>query len=977
MFLKSLIIKGFKSFEKETVFNFENGIIGIIGSNGSGKSNIIDAIEWVLSTTSMSKLRSKNSDDIIFKGTDIYNPANMAEVTIIFDNVNKVFDIEYSEVELTRRVYRDKSSNEYYINNTRVPKKKIYDLISGTGIAKNSLSIISQGRIRDFIEKNSFEKRILFNEVSGISRYNNRKLKSLHDLDIIEKNYQIIFESGIDLKKNVPKLKKQAEKTNRKNKIIKILNKSEKNFYANKINKLKNKIKEIEKKTSIIDTNSNDVEEKLNLIYDKLQEKLKEHNLIIEKIDNLNYQKNKIDKNILIYDKIEGDIFKTSHSQNDFESQKNKLIKNIETHEIRKNILSKELKNIENKIIELRKKLSLFNDEESDINEKNRKLNQFKIKLLVTISSLEKKINVKNNYGFAAKTFLQYKKNFIGVYDTIGKLLKPNEKYYNAYEILSRGISDNIIIDNKEIGRKCINFLKKNDISRLVFVPINDIKPKTINYDFIIALKEQKGYIGTFNEFILTDDKFKIVNDYFFGNTILVDNLENAINISNFINNKYKIITIETDLIYPGGVLSGGKIDKSISFNITEEKKNISKLKLQVKTIDDEIRKISKFMDSNIFIEANNNINKCLVEKTRIVTEINSIDSNLYFFHNEYKNFTKKEYISNISTTEKQKIYDIGELKNKQKKIINNIMENLSFKQKIFQQKKIYENEYNDLKIQYGKILDLEKNKNFKIKEYKIIIGNYIDIITNKYQITEEYLLKHYLSKEKISQDVEKEIIRLNNELKKIGDVNPFAIDEYNKYKEKYDSWKKNVKDINDSKVNIKNVITELDNLTINKIKTFIDKINKIIPSIFKIMFNGGKIVLTFSNKNDIVNSGIDIKVLIPGKKITNLNLLSGGEKCLVTLAVLFAVLEYKMLPLCILDEADAELDENNIIRFLKYLKKFSKKTQFLIITHRNLSMEKCDYLWGIVMEEKGISKKIAVNINKFYNKNNKEINKL
>ena len=463
-----------------------------------------------------------------------------------------------------------------------------------------------------------------------------------------------------------------------------------------------------------------------------------------------------------------------------------------------------------------------------------------------------------------------------------------------------------------------------------------------------------------------------IVKNYFFANIIIVDNIDNAINISEFIENKYKIITLDGQIINPGGIMTGGHIIQAKD-NIPQLKNELQKLTVELDQNTQKIEQLGYKNDDPEINRINEEINNFNVMKTKYTSDIQYTRSNIERLRHEFEEFSGKEFSNELLDSLSTNIIDqVNEIK------INIEKNSLSHKNSLQSQKSLLSTT-STLTSELLELNDRFSKKHTQNEELKTSIGNqdvklenYISRLSADHHMTEEHALNNFLTELDDIEQTGIKVDELRSELDKIGSVNLDAIDEYKIEKEKYDNYNSSINEFNESQSRILESIDEMDKVVIDKFSDIIEKINEELSSSFSRLFGGGSAKLIYTDPDNILETGIEVKVHPPGKKVSNLNLLSGGEKSLVALSVLFAILKVKPIPLSILDEAESQLDIGNVVRFIEYVKSFEKQ-QFIVITHRPGTMEKCDVLYGVTMQQKGVTSLVKVTINeaeKYIDKN-------
>ncbi len=1183
MRLKKLEIQGFKSFADKTEIEIKDGIIAIVGPNGSGKSNISDAIRWVLGEQSVKNLRGSKMEDIIFAGTSKRKALGYSEVTITFDNKNGEIPLDYSEIAVTRRMFRSGES-EYYINKNSCRLKDVRELFMDTGVGKDGYSIIGQGRIEEILSNRPEDRRSIFEEAAGIVKYKSKKEEAERKLEKTEGNIirikDLIYELSNQLEtlevqaykancfttlynrlkelevnifiKDIKKINGQIEEINRKNSILKeefIKKTDERQSIENKFNLLKNNIDDLESKIEIcrnkdleilneLDKNQNQlaiIGEK-GRFYNKDLERLKgEKNNLNSRLKdietaNINLSKEKeilqeeynklfeeynektleVGKGLEILEENErnielekNNIIKIYNNSSDKRSELNSIISFNENIEKRISQLNKEISNmdtekklnidkhdelvnIENKLkeklLDLKDKLEKARKMESNnidaLDIVNKKINVNNVEIQSKNSSLRLLRNMEEDYeGYykgvrsllkAAKRESRLQEGLMGV---VAELINVDEKFERAIDISLGSNAQNIVTRTEEDAKNIIEYLKRNKLGRVTFLPLNIIKGNTL--DINSKDKDNFKIYGLGFELITFDKKYEGIFKFLLGRTIVIENIDYGIKFASKYNHSYRIVTLDGEVLNPGGAMTGGSHNTS-GISIISRKSRIEKLVEDIKELNKvheelekeknilldeqkdireniiELEKINKDTEYSI-LNTNNQKEKYMNEVVRLEEvikkskkEIDSLDIEI----NNYENRKKEllEVLSQLdkdSLNQKERIKDLTARYNEEKSLrenkvklvtdmkinlnlldskINNLQENLvknkseieninnllngkdesilsngdnieeivktkavldekikdlntmekdtknELDKLISDKNKFMENFYSEqemLKEINKLIMDIERDMNsndVKLARISVQLENYHKKLAEDYELTYEDALSHEVEIKNVQEAIV-EARKLKVEIKELGTVNLSSIEEHKNLKERLDFILKQHEDLINAKENLREVIKDIEDTMKNQFLLNFKNINDNFQEIFKILFDGGQAELIIENNEDVLNSGIEIRVQPPGKKLQSLTLLSGGEKSLTAVALLFAILKLKPSPFCILDEIDAALDEANISRYTNYLKTFCDDTQFVLITHRKTTMEIADILYGVSMEEEGISKLISVKL--------------
>ncbi|MGF7057250.1 chromosome segregation protein SMC [Brassicibacter mesophilus] len=1183
MFLKRLEIQGFKSFAEKTEIEFQGGITGVVGPNGSGKSNISDSLRWVLGEQSVKTLRGSKMEDVIFSGTAKRKPLGFAEVTLVLDNKDGSLPIDYSEVCVTRRVFRSGES-EYYINKNSCRLKDIRELFMDTGVGKEGYSIIGQGRIDDILSTKSEDRRNIFEEAAGIVKYKSRKEEAEKKLEKTKENLIRINDIISELEKQLEPLKQQSEKAREYLKLSDILKNLEVNLFIRDIDRLREEITHIEAQKTLVIEQLKFNEEKRNELenkYNKVKFEIDKMEETIENIQNSKYSiQSKIEKNEselnLSSEKIvflereaerneaEIDRFheqikaisiqkdKTKDYKQDLEAKIDKLdqelaLKTADLDKLTKDIESKE-KHIEEKKGDLIQFLNMMSDKKSKINslmsfnqsiekrisqiqdeidelneqEKCNKDNISNIdreivslKQALSKSNIDKAEKIKSRESLAnqldstqsnldsIKAKLQGKasnykllkemkeeyegyyksvKNVLlacknnrvlgnGVKGVVAELLNVDKDYERAIEVALGSSVQNIVTETQENAKNIINYLKKNNLGRVTFLPISSVNSRGLSTNER-KLIEENGALGVASELVTFDIEYKGIFEYLLGRVVVVNSIDDGIKISKISKHSFKIVSLDGDILNPGGSMTGGSYNNTTNLlgrerqikdledcieslnseqaiklrKINDIRQQLHKLDVSLSEIEDNINafnvKLAKLENTLGQYKENgkkniNLINRYMQEKVQLTSESNDSKTNIKALEEDLNKLRTQNDLTQDTIDEQVKYFEqqkiqkdtlqnanvevrvkiasfqqelkslastINRLDDEKSKILKDISAKQIDKDKsLIEINSIKENvlvlnenkrNYNEELLEYDiKLNELKTDKNNfmqafyteqeklndmnrKMNELQKSI-NALEVKHEKYNIQlenintrmwEDYEMTYQMAV-RFKQDIENitktqnEIKSLKNSIKSLGNINIDAIDEYEKVDERYNFMKMQKDDLIEAKDSLNGVIKDMDVKMKEQFMESFTIIKKYFSEVFIKLFGGGKADVFLQDEENILTSGIEIIAQPPGKKLQSLSLLSGGERALTAIALLFAILKTKPTPFCILDEIEAALDDANVYRYAEYLKEFSSQTQFIVITHRKGTMESVDSLYGITMEEEGISKLVSVKL--------------
>ncbi len=975
MYLKEIKISGFKSFADKTNITLDDKITCIVGPNGSGKSNIIDAVKWVLGEQSVKSLRGTNNmSDVIFAGSKSRSPLNLASVSLVFDNSDSYLKVPYTEISVTRKVFRS-GENEYYLNNEKCRLKDIYDLFLDSGMGKYAFNIISQGEVSKIISDSPLERRTIFEEAAGVLKYKRRKEEALKKLDKTNENLTRVKDIIKELEEQIEPLKIQSEKANKYLKIKENLEQIEIALIANDLEKLN--VLYHEQTKQIEDLTNEIIEKTTSITNDDIELENKK-----QELEKINENLTSLQQNLLLLTKEEE---KLNGEKNIIKERSKYDAEDVKVHENITNLKEQKL-SLNNKLLSIKTDLTILDNkikdnikESSNKNNEYVSLNNTKEEIKNKISSLENsisqteyKIKYLNDYienssfPMSVKRLLNNPK-LKGIHNTISKLIDVEEKYALSLEVALGGAKDYVVVDSPNIAKACINYLKENNLGRVTFFPLDVIKPRFIDNETLNELKTKEGFINVLANLVSYDEMYKNIVFNQLGNVLVINNIDNANIISKVINNKYKIVTLDGEIINVGGSITGGTIKKK---SIISEKYELENLLTKKELGEKEILSLKEKQEIILkdIKEKETTLYEIGKEKVLLTEEYNAKHENYNNLKDtldrvtlELNNLEDLEDNSIKSEEEKilEKYYEVL----KEKELVNKKLLLLTDdKEKVSSLIEEYQAKY---RLNNSNIRNLEeKKKTLEIDSSKMSVkmDNLLTILSETYQMTFEKAKANYVLEEDI--DVARKNVNIyKKELKEIGIVNLGAIEEYERVSKRYDFLTKQNNDLEEAITTLLKIINELDNVMEKEfIKTF-KEIEIEFNNVFKELFGGGYAKLKLTDESNILETGVNIEVSPPGKKITSISLLSGGEKTLTAISLLFAVLNIKKIPFCLFDEVEAALDEANVDRVGAYFSKYIGKTQLIIITHKKKTMEYANTLYGITMQESGVSKLVSVKL--------------
>ena len=975
MYLKEIQTYGFKSFADKMNFELTANINGIVGPNGSGKSNVVDAVRWVLGEQSNKQLRADNATSVIFSGSKSRKPLNSAMVNLIFDNTDRHLPIDFNEVSIKRILYRT-GENEYYLNGEKCRLKDISELLTDSGAAKESFNIIGQGKIDEILSTKPNDRRVIFEEAAGVLKYKKRKEEAIRKLERTNNNINRINDIIGELEGNLEPLEKQSNEAKRyteaKNKLTNIevslmvydldnLS-SEFNLCKERISSLSDEITRLNMNNTSYDVNILQGKDKLNKLENSLTElrgKILEHTKMMEKTDadiRLLRERKKYVNSDNSLDKIS-------------KIREERLIKDNEiksiTNEI--DVLNKKIEILDSELLYdtknydlVKKKIDKLN---SNINDNNREIADLNYK----INYLEETISNGGNLPSSVKAILGNPK-FSGIENTIGNLIDVSSEYSLAVSTSLGGASNYLVVNTKETASKLVDYLKENKLGRATFFPMDVIKPRFIDDDAIIKLRSTVGFIDTMDKLVSYDNRYINIIMNQLGNVIVADNIENANKISGIVNNRYKIVTLDGQVVNVGGSITGGDKVKSNDlirqkYELDEYKNKVNKLSVSNndsvslmngynKELNEYESKIyKKNVDKNSMLElvkskriASNNLNSEINMLDNELRDIDAISDNssdneeLILVDSYYK---LQEEIANMNR-------DIDILKLERDKVSHDIVELEGISKNDNMHISKLEKELKDSEIRSSKL--------------EVRIDNILNSLNEDYSMT--YGEAHDKYKlEGNPDDVRREVANLKNIIRDIGVVNLGAIEEYERVRTRYDFLMNQREDLNKAEDTLLEIINDMDSIMKDKFVSTFEEIRIEFKKVFRELFKGGNADIFMTDPDNVLETRIELEATPPGKNLRHIQSLSGGERTFTAISLLFAILNVRPVPFCLFDEVEAALDDANVDAFGEYLDKYRDKTQFIIITHKKKTMEFINTLYGITMQESGVSKLVSVRL--------------
>lgn len=1180
MNFKQIEMVGFKSFADPIKITFGEGITAIVGPNGCGKSNVADAIRWVLGEQSSRMLRGTSMQDVIFKGTEKRKSLSFCEVSLCFDNSNKIFRSDFEEIVITRKLYRSGES-EYMINRATCRLKDIIEMLHDSGIGKSGYSIIGQGKVEEIINSKPEDRRAIFEEAAGIAKFKAKKIEAERKLDRTRDNLTRINDIISEIDRQLAPLKRQSETakiyldykeklkvleinayihnydyaatnkeiintkisgiveemTQRQSELDNVI--AEYNSTFEEINNLDNHVTELRDKMLILTVGIEKQAGETNLIRERLRNMEVESLRLNEEFKRLTELKTNLETQIYnnktliankenelyinrsktsdLQDKYDSITQQLTNSESEVEDTQKKLFdalsklgdvkaqisalkaeqnsynsnmqnasEDLINVDEKYNNASAGLKSAENRIQELNQEkqhtqkdldstLLNLQVKTNEVKEKEGEINLAQSNLLSLQQRLRLLEDMQKEYEgyngsvkrllFDAEKNAELKKKIVGV---VASLIKVPSTYQTAIEMALGSGVQNVVTKSDQNAKDLINYLKTKEYGRITFLPINTVKPRHFDKSFNHLLNHE-GCFGIAKDLIKYDKEIENVMSSLLGNTVIVNNINNAVSIAMQSNYLFRIVTLDGDIINPQGSMTGGSKKAQLTnllsrdTDIENTKNNIAKLghekeekqkeydtlNIQLAGLNDKARELTlnvhnlevaiaqeqevykKYHDLAFDLESQRNKIVAEIEKTKqmlgsIELQLNKLTSSergievdetslggvqfgdLRAKQSEYSNeltrlkILNAQYESEILSLKQENIrleneFQVASLTLTNTQVsLNSVNEQLDkFKVTFGEAESSIETvenikELDDIKAKLGSLnedkLRMQSHLR-KLEEDRMNLGNEVnklqdkkyqqelnltkidtDIETLQERVWTEYEVTYQTALEYKQElfDIKTampEINRLKREIIKLGNINVNAIEDYKNLLERHGDMYNQAQDLIKAEDDLKKIIKELADEMVDRFKTEFDKINENFSIVFKELFGGGKARLELVDSDDLLEAGVDIIAEPPGKKLSNITLLSGGEKSLTAIAILFAILRLRPMPFCLLDEIEAALDEANVGRFAKYIKKYCGDTQFIVITHKKPTMEHADILYGVTMEEKGVSKIVSVKL--------------
>lgn len=923
MFLKSLDIFGFKSFADRTHIDFADGITALLGPNGCGKSNVVDAIKWVLAENKAKNLRAQEKTDVIFNGTERRAPLNVAEVTLTMSNEKGLLPLDESEIAIKRRLYRN-GEQEYFINNRPATSRDIVKLFMDTGVGKSSYSIMEQGQVSQILSSKPEDRRYIFEEAAGISRSKAECAIAERELEQTRQNMAQIEMSMAEIKRSYDTLKVQAEKTKKyrdlKDKIfnleLDIALLKLKDFITDK-DRHEKELKEVTKRRDEIRKEIDEINNTISENMDKVKEMQEQVYSMQSELIRIGQEKN---------GKLE--------MEKQLNSQARGIKEKVAALEVRVSSVEENISNLQDEI----------DEQEAELHQKEKK-----------IAEVEKNIkDFEENIQTAGTEITENNKKADKNRAEIAKLDEKRKDLQKELASITEDIVGMLDAKLKDAGfsEKAMAESKEKLFSSVEKLKIFAEGRKNVYSDFVKAAHSEEDFRKTVQN--AAEDFEKTEN--------LINELNSA--LSDYEKSSPAFIT---EFLSPEGIMTKKReLDKKIQENLD----NAENLNHQI----EELRNTNADL-ANKIDEYKETCNKLRVNKAQMETQIQSAmqqasilrrnlvseQNSLKEAQDELESETKKSEDLNEQIEEIQQ--DLAELEHKGTKLADSLKEldekiaennsNVTGKKDALIKKN---EEQNKCQAQYERLTYSLNSSDIEIRNLK---QNFQEQHSRDLMEFEEQMYKITVPSAKLRE----QLLSAREELRSCGQVNLMAVEEFAEVKERYERQKQNYDDTQKSLDNLIRVSEEIKSKSSEMFLETYNKIKKNFHNMFRRLFNGGRAELRLEDPQNILTSGIDILAQPPGKKLESIGLLSGGEKTMTAVALLFATYQVRPSPFCLLDEIDAALDDKNVSSFVTTLESFANVSQYIVITHNKKTVMGASTMLGITMEESGVSKIIALRL--------------
>lgn len=1179
MLLKSLELQGFKSFPDKTLLEFHDGVTAVVGPNGSGKSNISDAVRWVLGEQSSKTLRGSKMEDVIFVGTQSRKSQGFAQVSLTFDNRTRLLNWDSDEVTVTRKYYRSGDS-EYLINGSQVRLKEITQLFMDTGLGRDGYSVIGQGRIDEIVSAKSDDRRQIFEEAAGITKFRYRKYESERRLKLAEENLVRLRDILGELEGRIGPLKTQSEKAKQFIELAERKKTLEISLWSDQLSASRQKLREQDDKILAMQQSHGQASESLEQIAAQIQQayqniqdtQIKIESIRSEKEDNerkiaenhslIAVLNNDISHNLADIQRIIGELDSCESSGEQIEQEKQARSQELSELDAKLVQIAQEIEGSEGELLHLSEQRSAVSSDfeqlsaqlnrlvldrskaklnivayennladaeqraqQLDQNRRQRALEQENAadelreidRLMEEIASRRESLNnARSGYELKIKTqrdkfdqinaeytkltnqinerqqrskiltdlernlegFAYSVKSVLGearrgmlqgVRGTVAQLIELPDRYAVAVETALGGSLQHIVVNDEGVAKKAIRFLKERRAGRATFLPLTSVKGYKVSQPGLDACG---GYVGIASDLVSFAPEYRPVIENLLGKTVVVEDLDDAVSIAKQYGYRFRIVTLDGQLVNAGGSLTGGSQNKNTG--LLSRKNEIKQLTQEAEQLSAKRGGYEETLQG-----LNEKINRAKAELQGILSELTVLNEDQIRFEGDQKRLKllteqSEQTIATLAQEQQaaqKRVQELSDTIQSTREKLETVQRDIEQAEQridglkgsrddLGQRRRELDNQINALRIRQAELAKDRQNRLLSLEE--------LDTRSSSNQEAIESLRRTVEQRQQANQEIEQEIEQCNREIKRLtdrqagvgqeieqiladknrselattqlrqqereqsltreklgqelarleerkvamqkeydnviakmweeyqvspneaqrmavhfddplaaqgelgalkgkikalGNVNLGAIEEYKEVSERYEFMNVQLRDIESSKRELEKLIQDLtDNMKHLFVTTF-DRINTEFQKVFVELFGGGRASLSLADPEEVLDCGIEISVQPPGKIIKNLSSLSGGEKAFIAIAIYFAILKVSPSPFCILDEIEAALDDVNVNKFASYLKNIDEKTQFIVITHRRGTMEQADVLYGVTMQEEGVSKLLQLKV--------------
>lgn len=995
MYLKALEIQGFKSFPDKTTLLFEKDVTMIVGPNGSGKSNISDAVLWVMGEQRSRALRGGKMEDVIFGGTEKRSRLGFAQVSLVLDNTDRSFPVDSDELNITRRYYRSGDS-EYYINQESVRLRDVNELLMDTGLGRDGYSIIGQGRISEIVSAKSTDRREIFEQAAGISRYRFRKEEAERKLASTDDALLRVGDKIDELELQLVPLRRQAETARQYLLLRDELRALEVSAWMETLDKLSAQTESVrssyEAAKADLARAKDQVTEKYRLsesIAGRMREKDVEAETIREKVSQAEEEigENRRAAAVLEADKknnlasmarLESDMSQDAERVRAIQSQIAELNERVGAIETESGTVAEtvtRLSNIVNghriKISGRESRLAALRDEVT--------------RLTVDGRSMDARINMlaemeKDYEGFnrAVKTVMRESRSggLRGVHGPVANLVATEDRYALAIETALGAAAQNIVVDRPEDGKTAIEMLKRRDGGRGTFLPLESVRGNVLRQ---LPIGEE-GYLGLALDLAQYDGLYRNIFENLLGRTVVTETLADAVNIARRHKNQFRIVSLDGQMIHAGGSMTGGSTAKGtgILSRANELKRlraeRVTLLKRQqdrqaaLQETERELAAARYDMDvaGQELAEAQRRAAGLRAEQDAKRTSAQQLQNVMDAMtdggdrrRSLMEDYERKnaEIDEALAKNAEQGLALAEKAESFREQLRSVMSQKLDLEARRTQADRDAQRRNEELLDQERQVAGIERQIVSAEMEEKQII----DRLWDSYELSRTAAQAQRQPLQSLAA-ANRRISELRRDIRAMGTPNLGAIEESKRVGERYDFLAEQRDDIAKAKEELQGIIRDITRQMEEIFTREFVAIADSFRTTFLELFGGGRASLRLEDEDDVLNCGIEIKVQPPGKAVSNISLLSGGEKAFVAIALYFSILKLKPTPFCVMDEIEAALDEENVARFADYLHRLSK-TQFIVITHRRGTMERADVLFGVTMQEKGVSKVIELDL--------------